>query len=382
MDVPDISVIMPCHNRASGLSEVLKAYDRQRGEEQFEIIAIDDASTDATHNVLSTFKAARFEIRIERLTTNQGPAAARNMGIARAKAPLILFVGDDIVPDVNLISGHVAAHRRYPQREVAILGRVEWPKDISVNTLMAHIDGIGAQQFSYHYMRDEQEYDFRHLYTANVSLKRDFLFLLDRWFDTDFRYAAFEDAELAYRLSELGLRIIYAAALTAYHYHYHNIWSFSDRQYKMGLMACVFADKHPEIIKIIVGKRWRFQKILWRFMGTIRPNSSQFANWLETQILHLLNAYEWTDHRLTDSLYLGVLNYYYYKGLIYGTYGESKLCRSVHNIYAQRVLVSLLSRFLRQCEQIGEELPEEYGPWLLNALRRIEQKSLLYDSGS
>ena len=61
----------------------------------------------------------------------------------------ILIVGDDILPDKNLLWGHLIAHKRYQDSNVAILGRIAWPKDLPTNTLMAHIDGIGAQQFRY-----------------------------------------------------------------------------------------------------------------------------------------------------------------------------------------------------------------------------------------
>ncbi len=91
--------------------------------------------------------------KVHRLEKNCGPAAARNHGIERAKSPLILIVGDDISPDRKMVWGHVVAHKQYPQQNIAILGKVVWPSNIPINTLMKHIDGIGAQQFSYHYLK-------------------------------------------------------------------------------------------------------------------------------------------------------------------------------------------------------------------------------------
>ena len=51
-----ISLVMPCYNRAHDLQRVLQAYDQQTGQPPFEIIAIDDASTDATYQVLSSYQ--------------------------------------------------------------------------------------------------------------------------------------------------------------------------------------------------------------------------------------------------------------------------------------------------------------------------------------
>jgi glycosyltransferase involved in cell wall biosynthesis len=350
---------------------VLDAYDNQRVEEPFEVIAVDDASNDDTLEVLASYQPTRYKLHVEHLKKNQGPAAARNRGISLAKAPLIMFVGDDILPRSDLLRGHLAAHRRNPENEVAILGQVVWPKDFPVNTLMSHIDGVGSQQFSYHFMVDGKEYDFRHLYTANISIKRDLLLSHDDWFDTGFQYAALEDAELGYRLSRSGLRIIYASKLIGYHYHYHNIWTFSTRQYRVGLMASKFIEKYPEVTSSIIGKKWPYKLYYWRFLAALRTYSPECTDWLESEFLHLLSEYEWVEHAFLDSLYLQVLSYYFYKGLIYGVLGKSLEAQKVHRLYAHRALVPLLSWFVRESERISAPLPDMHGPWVLNRLKML-----------
>ena len=373
MPYPALSIIMPCHNRAYDLVNVLNAYQAQAGEETFELIAVDDASQDSTYNLLKSYQPDRFTIRVERLYTNQGPAAARNKGISLARAPLILFVGDDIVPDRNLVRGHVAAHRRYREENYAVLGHVSWPGSMPVNTLMRHIDGTGAEQFSYYYLRDGEAYDFRHFYTANISVKKDFLQRLDRWFDTDFPYAAFEDVELAYRLSKAGLQIVYSAHLSGQHYHYHNIWTFSKRQYRSGLMACVLAKKHPETAKIVVGKSFWLRSSYWRALATVRGYDSRDTDWLESETLHLLSAYEWNKNPLLDLLYLRVLNYYYQKGLIYGNFGETPIARRIHDAFAQRALISSLAWFFNESERIQGWVPKDHGSWVFNRFSKSNQ---------
>jgi glycosyltransferase involved in cell wall biosynthesis len=360
---------MPCYNRADELRRVLDAYDQQRVEEPFEIIAVDDASSDDTLEVLTSYQPARFALQVEHLERNQGPAAARNLGISLAKSPLIMFVGDDILPRSDLLLGHLAAHRRNQENEVVILGKVVWPKDFPVNTLMSHIDGVGSQQFSYHFLQDGKEYDFRHFYTANISVKRDFLLSLDNWFDTGFQYAALEDAELGYRLSRRGLRITYSSNLIGYHYHYHNIWTFSTRQYRVGLMASKFVEKYPEVTSLIIGKKWPYKLYYWRLLANLRTYSLESTDWLEAELLHLLSEFEWVSHVLLDSLYLRILTYYFYKGLIFGVLGNSLEAQKVHSMYAHRVLVPLLAWFVRESEDYSVPLPGLHGPWILNRLQ-------------
>jgi len=354
-----ISLVMPCYNRAHDLQRILAAYDRQVGQPDFELIAIDDASSDATQQLLTSFCPQNYRLRTEQQPTNQGPAAARNLGVSLAQAPLIAFVGDDIRPDPHFVQAHLEAHRRYPEPQVAILGRVTWPPDMPQNTLMKHIDGVGAQQFSYHYMRNQQTYDFRHLYTANVSLKTEFIKRESHWFDTDFPYAAIEDAEFAYRLSQQGLRIIYDSRPLGYHYHYHTIWTFSVRQYRAGLMVWEFVKKHPDLANFL--RVTKTKSLGW--LGPVQRLScsavqlSEVAHWLETQTVRLTSAYEWQPHDLLDEFYLNVLEYFWRKGLIDGTFERSSRRESIRDAYAIYYLKPRLTEFLQQAQRLRIPAP-------------------------
>jgi len=356
--MPALSVVMPCHNRAHDLTRVLEAYERQSTQD-FELIAVDDASHDATPAVLANYRPRHYHLRVERLARNAGPATARNRGLELVGAPLVLFAGDDIVPDADLIAGHLAAHAATPAAEVAVLGRVAWPADMPRNTLMTHVDGPGAQQFSYAHFIDGAEYDYRHLYTANVSLKTDFLQANEARFDTDFAFAAFEDAELAYRLARRGLRIRYAAAAVGFHYHYHTVWSFARRQYHCGLMAHVFARKHPALAHDL---RITKTRMLAGLAAVHLPDRAwqpgrPWTAWVEDHALVLANAYEWTPHALLDQLYVQVLDYFWQAGLIDGVFGGGALAARVRDAYAAAQLASQLADFLARAAAAGLPLP-------------------------
>lgn len=323
-----IDIIIPCFNRGYDLIKVLQAYEQQDIRESFNLIAVDDASSDETYFILDSYRSKRFNLIVDRMDINRGPASARNRGIQLAKSPLIVFVGDDIVPSTDFLRRHFERHKQYPESGIAILGKITWPKDMPVNTLMKHIDGMGAEQFSYHYLVDGQEYDFRHFYTSNISIKRQLLNQVDSWFDTDFQYAAFEDVELAYRLGQNGLRIVYDANILAYHYHYHNIWTFSTRQYHSGLMACLLVKKHPELSGLIKGNHWQLKNVLRATAGFPRLLSQKHTAELEQAILHHLSGFEWSSHEKLDSWYLQALNYFYQKGLLEGSFGNSWLAKS------------------------------------------------------
>ncbi len=361
-----ITVVMPCYNRSYDLKRILEAYDAQDFNAPFELIAVDDASTDETFEIITSYTPNRYTLRAIRQPTNLGPAAARNRGIALASAPLILFVGDDILPSPSLVRGHVEAHLQYPHQGVAILGHVRWADDLPQNTLMKHIDGVGAQQFSYYYLKSGQEYDYRHFYTANISLKRDLLLAEPTWFDTNFPHAAFEDVELAYRLTKHGLRIIYQAHLTAQHYHYHTIRTFARRQYHSGLMAWRLMRKHPRTASDIL----RLRPLLFALLQYCRRKKVIHLQPEEAEelALRLASFYEWCSHLLLDTLYIRVLDYFYYKGLLekpFNSDNNSPAWHFVHAATTHSFLTTTIKWFVR--ESIKRSLP--YPADIVNAIR-------------
>ncbi|HSZ23695.1 MAG TPA: glycosyltransferase family A protein, partial [Candidatus Sulfotelmatobacter sp.] len=86
----EVSVIIPTFNRHAMLLEAIDSVLAQSVRE-FELIVIDDGSTDGTAVHL---KRLAETIRFERIE-HSGPAAARNRGIAMARAPLIAFLDSD-----------------------------------------------------------------------------------------------------------------------------------------------------------------------------------------------------------------------------------------------------------------------------------------------
>ncbi len=88
----DISVVVPTRNRSALLATTLRSALVQRGVD-FEVLVVDEASTDDTLEVVDSFGDAR--IRVIRHTTAQGVSAARNHGVAEARGAWIAFLDDD-----------------------------------------------------------------------------------------------------------------------------------------------------------------------------------------------------------------------------------------------------------------------------------------------
>ncbi len=85
-----VSVIIPTHNRAGFLAQAIDSVLSQTYA-SFELIVVDDGSSDETQALLASHGKALVSLRQE----NRGPAAARNAGIRAARHPLLAFLDSD-----------------------------------------------------------------------------------------------------------------------------------------------------------------------------------------------------------------------------------------------------------------------------------------------
>lgn len=87
-----VSIVMPTYNRADILMGAIRSVIRQTYG-NWELIIVDDASTDSTAQVVSSFADNR--IKYHRLPENSGVSAARNVGIEKARGAFIAFLDSD-----------------------------------------------------------------------------------------------------------------------------------------------------------------------------------------------------------------------------------------------------------------------------------------------
>ena len=101
--VPDVSVILPVYNAAAFVGDALAALDKQ-SHKNFELIIVDDGSTDRTHGIVSAWAHSRPWARVVRFERNSGLPAALNAGLRASRAPWLTWVSADNVQYPNFIA--------------------------------------------------------------------------------------------------------------------------------------------------------------------------------------------------------------------------------------------------------------------------------------
>lgn len=113
-----VSVIIPTYNSAPLISKAINSVLNQTYQD-FEIIIIDDGSTDNTAEVIETFKDSRIKyIKQE----NAGPAQARNNGIQSAKGEYIAFLDADDTWTPDKLELQLEAFKTYPDVSMVYSG--------------------------------------------------------------------------------------------------------------------------------------------------------------------------------------------------------------------------------------------------------------------
>lgn len=112
MTTPRFSVVIAAYNAERTIEETLASVLAQT-ERDFEVIAIDDGSSDATLSILLRHAAIDPRIHVAS-QANQGVSAARNMGLAKARGELVAFLDADDIWHCDKLSRHAQLHDADP----------------------------------------------------------------------------------------------------------------------------------------------------------------------------------------------------------------------------------------------------------------------------
>jgi len=265
-----VSVVIPTYNRLPILKKCLDSLENQilpGAIQDFEIVVVDDGSTDGTINWLENNIDSFPHLRLFE-QSHGGPALGRNLGVEKSNGDVIVFIDSDLVVDkfflVNHVNSLIKTWEKFGNRKCFTYGSV-------INT--SDFNNPMSEPFKI------QDLSWAYFATGNVAIDKKVLEKVGL-FDTSFRLYGWEDLELGERLRNIGVKLIKCPKAIGYHWHpalaldqIPNLIRIEKERAKMGL---VFYRKHPTLrVKFIIQYTF-IHRFLWEFLtlgGFINTNS-------------------------------------------------------------------------------------------------------------
>ncbi|MCU1285365.1 MAG: hypothetical protein JWO13_1715 [Acidobacteriales bacterium] len=199
-----LSVVIATFNRRNLLARTLPTVlDQDFPPSQYEVVIVDDGSTDDSHKLLESFSSDCKLTLLRKPNEGQGIALAH--GAAAAQGEILLFLDDDIVCPRNLISEHVAAHSA-AAGNVVVSGPVDISPESPPNVATDWIRHADATYKQNNVNAKERAWPADCKLDANSSISRSLL-LDSGGFNPEFSPARF-DLELGLRLHRRGVRFL------------------------------------------------------------------------------------------------------------------------------------------------------------------------------
>ena len=248
-----VSVVVATYNGSRTLQNCLESLGRLNYSD-YEVILVDDGSTDRTPEIAKAFPAVRY-IR----QANQGLSAARNTGIRAATGEIVAFTDDDCRADEDWLYYLVGDLQR---NNFAAIGGHNFlpPEDSCVAAAVMASPGGPA-----HVMLTDCEAE--HIPGCNMAFYKWALEQIGM-FDPIYRKAG-DDVDVCWRLQDSQLKIGFSPAGFVWHYRRSTVKAYLKQQAGYGEAEALLIGKHPEHFNSLGGGIWRGRIYASSFSGLL-----------------------------------------------------------------------------------------------------------------
>ena len=216
VEAPRASIVVPVHNELALTLACLHSVARHRGAASFEVIAVDDASSDDTPRVLPNIPG----LRVLRMDANVGFIAACNAGAAQARGEFLVLLNNDTYVQPGWLEALLDTFATHPDTGLA------GSKLVYPDGRLQEAGGIVfADGSAWNYGRNGHPNDPRYNFVrvadycsgAAIAVPRALFHALGG-FDTLYSPAYYEDTDLAMRVRARGLKVRYQPASVVVHH--------------------------------------------------------------------------------------------------------------------------------------------------------------------
>ncbi len=255
MKPSSLAVVIPTFRRDEGLSKLLRALESQTlAPDSFEVVVVDDCSGDGAPQRLRALVAGTsLRVSVLQTSTNNGPAAARNLGWRHSDAELVAFVDDDCEPAPGWLEAGMAALGADETLGV-VQGRTTVPPGVSIRGLRDWylwrvIDGAGP-----------------YFEGCNIFYRRDTLEAV-AGFDEEIGYG--EDTTTGWLVVEAGWGRGYCAEALMSHPVERRGWRWFVRTGLKERNIVRLAAQHPGFRREAFWRSWAYRREDLAFLGAV-----------------------------------------------------------------------------------------------------------------
>jgi len=236
---PSISVVVCSYNGARTMRDCCEGL-RRLEYPNFEVIVVNDGSTDATAEIVS-----QYDFRLIS-TANRGLSNARNTGWQAAQGEIVAYIDDDAYPDPHWLTYLAAAFMR--TTHVGIGGpNLPPPGDGPIADCVANAPGGPV-----HVLLSDTEAE--HIPGCNMAFRKTALQAIGG-FDPQFRTAG-DDVDVCWRLQQRGWSIGFSPAAMVWHHRRNAVRTYWKQQQGYGLAEALLAKKWPEKYNVVGHLSW------------------------------------------------------------------------------------------------------------------------------
>jgi GT2 family glycosyltransferase len=237
---PRVSVIVCSYNGGATLEQCLRSL-LALDYPDYEIIVVDDGSTDDTRAILCRHPTVRAIHQ-----ANQGLSVARNVGLRAATGSIIAYTDSDCFADPDWLT-HLVYHLQHGDA-AAVGGPNVTPEDGWLAACVAAAPGQPT-----HVLESDQVAE--HIPGCNMAIRRDAL-LAVRGFDPAYRTAG-DDVDLCWRLQQAGYWITFAPGAFVWHHRRQTPRAYLRQQAGYGQAEALLRFKHPDKFNGWGSGKWR-----------------------------------------------------------------------------------------------------------------------------
>jgi len=225
-DPPRATVVIPARDAEPTIAGAV----RGAAGPGVEVVVVDDGSRDATAEA-----AAAAGARVIR-AGGDGPARARNLGVAAARGPVIVFTDADCAPRAGFVDALLEPLADHPG--------VAGVKGAYVTAQRSLTARFVQQEYEERYRRMARRDGIDFVDTYAAAYRKEVLEAVGG-FDERYRLPSTEDQELSFRIAATGARLVFAPAARVGHLHADSPWGYARKKAKIGYYKVATLRRHP-----------------------------------------------------------------------------------------------------------------------------------------